>query len=95
MEFQILQLISAPLIAIAAYNLITPDSLQATTALGFITGFSSETVLLGIRAVVDRLCGTMPKQQLAGLPGTNPPPVPAPAAAPPPAGMPGPVAAAH
>jgi hypothetical protein len=57
MEFQILQLLSAPLIAVAAYNLVTPNSMQASAALGFITGFASETLLVGIRAVADRLMG--------------------------------------
>jgi len=57
MEFQILQLLSAPLIAVAAYNLLTPNSLQASAALGFTTGFASETILIGIRAVSDRLMG--------------------------------------
>jgi hypothetical protein len=57
MEFQILQLLSAPLIAVAAYNLVTPNSMQASAALGFITGFASEALLIGIRAVADRLMG--------------------------------------
>jgi len=57
MEFQILQLLSAPLIAFAAYNLVTPSTLQASTALGFAAGFSSETILLAIRGLSDRLLG--------------------------------------
>ncbi len=61
MEFQILQLLSAPLIAVAAYNLVTPGSLQASTAIGFITGFPSESILLAIRGLADRLLGESKK----------------------------------
>jgi hypothetical protein len=63
MEFQILQLLSAPLIAVAAYNLVTPYTLQASTAIGFITGFSSETILVAIGALADRLIGKSAKEE--------------------------------
>ena len=63
MEFQILQLLSAPLIAVAAYNLVTPGTLQASTAIGFITGFSSETILVAIGALADRLIGKSTKAE--------------------------------
>lgn len=63
MEFQILQLLSAPLIAVAAYNIVTPGSLQASTAIGFITGFSSETILVAIGALANRLIGQSTKEE--------------------------------
>lgn len=55
MIFQIMQVISAPLIAITAYYLIDPGSRAATVVLGFSSGFASETILLAIRALVDKL----------------------------------------
>ena len=51
--FQIIQFISAPLIAIAAYHAIGPESRTASVALGFTSGFASESILLMIRGVVD------------------------------------------
>ena len=52
---QVMQVVSAPLIAVTAYYLIDPGSRAGTVALGFVSGFASETILLYIRAVVDKL----------------------------------------
>jgi len=50
LEFQVLQVVSAPFVAITVYNIVTPSSLAVAATLGFGSGFSSEVVLLGIRA---------------------------------------------
>jgi hypothetical protein len=53
--FQIMQVLSAPLIAITAYYAFEPTSRAASIALAFITGFSSELILLYVRAITVRL----------------------------------------
>lgn len=53
--FQIVQFISAPFIAVVAYYLVVPESTVVSVTLGFAAGFASETILLMIRAVVDKL----------------------------------------
>jgi hypothetical protein len=53
--FQIVQFISAPLLAVVAYYVIEPATMAATVALGFAAGFASESILLIIRAAVDKI----------------------------------------
>jgi hypothetical protein len=53
--FQIVQFISAPFIAAVAYYVLAPATTAATVGLAFAAGFASETVLLWVRAVVDKL----------------------------------------
>ncbi|MBI2998138.1 MAG: hypothetical protein HYY46_06735 [Deltaproteobacteria bacterium] len=53
--FQIMQVVSAPLIAITAYYLVEPSLRATSVALGFASGFASETILLVIRALVEKL----------------------------------------
>jgi hypothetical protein len=53
--FEALQLIAAPLIAITAYYIVDPSSRATSIALAFIAGFSSETVLMYIRALADKI----------------------------------------
>jgi Ca2+/Na+ antiporter len=53
--FQIMQVLSAPLIAITAYYAFEPTSRATSIALAFITGFSSELILLYVRAITVRL----------------------------------------
>jgi hypothetical protein len=53
--FQIMQVLSAPLIAITAYYAFEPTSRATSIALAFITGFSSELILLYVRAITMRL----------------------------------------
>jgi hypothetical protein len=55
MVFEVLQLVAAPMIAIVAYNAFTPSDRSGTVLLGFASGFSSEPLLIAIRAGVDRL----------------------------------------
>jgi len=53
--FQIVQFVSAPLIAVVAYYVLQPSSTAAAVSLAFASGFASETVLLWVRAVVEKL----------------------------------------
>jgi len=53
--FQIIQFISAPFLAVVAYFAVEPTTTTATVAIAFAAGFSSETVLLWIRGVVDKV----------------------------------------
>jgi hypothetical protein len=53
LAFQIIQFISAPLLAIVAYQVIHPESESTAAALAFMSGFGSESVLLAIRGVFD------------------------------------------
>jgi carboxypeptidase family protein len=55
LAFQVLQFISAPLIAVTAYQVIRPDGMAASAALAFACGFGSETILLMIRGVANGL----------------------------------------
>lgn len=73
--FQIMQVASAPLIVLTAYYLVDPNSRASTIALSFASGFSSETVLLMIRALVEKL---KPAQSVPAVhpapPGRSPSP---------------------
>lgn len=53
--FQIMQVFTAPLIAITAFYVVDPNSRAASIGLAFLAGFSSETVLIYIRAAVEKL----------------------------------------
>jgi len=55
LAFQILQFVSAPLLALVAYFIISPESKAALVALGFTAGFGSEAVLLMTRALVEKV----------------------------------------
>jgi hypothetical protein len=50
--FQVLQFVSAPFLAVTAYHTIKPESAASTVALGFLTGFASETILTSIRTML-------------------------------------------
>ena len=47
--FQILQVVSAPFIAVVAYYLLLPESVSTTVMIGFVAGFASELILNKIR----------------------------------------------
>jgi hypothetical protein len=64
--FQIVQFLSAPLIAAVAYYVIEPSTTAATVGLAFAAGFASETVLLWVRAVVEKLAPVRPPGVKAG-----------------------------
>ena len=53
--FQIMQFVSAPLIAITIYHIFAPTSRATAIILGFISGFASEPLLLGLRALAEKL----------------------------------------
>jgi hypothetical protein len=53
--FQIMQLVTAPFIAMVAFYAIAPSGPGSGIAVGFISGFSSELVLLQIRGMVEGL----------------------------------------
>lgn len=53
--FQVMQLISAPLIAVVAFYALSPSTMSAAIGLAFLSGFASELVLLQIRGVVEGL----------------------------------------
>ena len=53
--FQIMQVATAPLIAVTTYYIILPDTPLKSVVLGFGSGFASEPILLMIRALVDKL----------------------------------------
>ena len=55
--FQIMQVYTAPLIAIVAFAVFNPDTELAGALLGFLSGFSSETILLRLRKMADALSG--------------------------------------
>jgi hypothetical protein len=51
--FQIMQLISAPFLAIATWYIVSPSTLASAATLAFGTGFASESLLLMIRGLVN------------------------------------------
>lgn len=53
--FQIMQVASAPLIAITAYYIVNPSTNLTSVVLGFGSGFASEPILLMIRGLVEKL----------------------------------------
>lgn len=55
MVFQLLQVISAPLIAFTAYYVFAPGTPTASVLLGFVSGFASETILVNIRGAAQKL----------------------------------------
>lgn len=53
--FQIMQVVSAPLIAMTAYYLFAPSSPIISVLLGFASGFTSESILQHIQAAIMKL----------------------------------------
>lgn len=53
--FQIVQFISAPFLAILAYYLIDPSNTTNAVALAFTAGFASETILLMVRSIANKI----------------------------------------
>ena len=84
--FQIMQLVSAPFLAVATWYIVTPTGLSSAATLAFGTGFASEPLLLMIRGVVKgiRPEGARPKPSAApepaAAPVAEPPPPPPPPA---------------
>lgn len=57
--FEIMQMFTAPLIATTAYAVFTPATTAAGSLLGFLSGFSSETILRSLRNVSRALVGEL------------------------------------
>jgi hypothetical protein len=53
--FQIMQLLSAPFVAMVAYYAMEPKSIASAVGLAFVSGFATESVLLLIRGMVNGL----------------------------------------
>ena len=53
--FQIMQVLSAPLIVVTAYYLFAPANPGQSVLLGFASGFASEPLLLAIRSLAEKL----------------------------------------
>ncbi len=53
--FQIMQVFSAPLIALTAYFIVSPEGTAASIVIAFLAGFASETILLLLRNFSDRV----------------------------------------
>ncbi len=77
--FQIMQLVSAPFLALATWYIVSPSTLASAAVLAFGTGFASEPILLMIRGMVEgiRPAATRPASPPASNPA-NPPPAGAP-----------------
>ena len=82
--FQIMQLVSAPFLAVATWFIVSPMSLTSAATLAFGTGFASEPLLLMIRGLVEgiRPAGNSAKPVTGPKPDTKPDPALADGAAP-------------
>ena len=64
--FQIMQVLSAPLIAVTAFSAFEPDTVTAAVLIGFASGFASESILMKLRQASDAVVGKGPQ---SGAPG--------------------------
>lgn len=53
--FQMVQFISAPFLAVLAFYLIEPSNVTNSVALAFTAGFASETILLMVRSIANKI----------------------------------------
>ena len=56
--FQVMQVVSAPLIAVTAFSVVKPVSISEAVIVGFGSGFASEPILLTIRGLVEKISPT-------------------------------------
>lgn len=70
--FQILQVVFAAPIGILAYSYARPEEIASTVVLAFGAGFSSELILVAVRATVDRLIGLGPRLMRVREAGAEP-----------------------
>jgi hypothetical protein len=79
--FQIMQTLSAPLIAATVYSLLEPSNQSTVVVIGFAAGFASEPILLRLRKLADQLSGSMELSPIEGggphQEAREPPPAPA------------------
>ncbi|MGE0258187.1 MAG: hypothetical protein AB7T18_05470 [Alphaproteobacteria bacterium] len=71
--FQIMQVVSAPLIAVTAYYIVNPDNAVTSVVLGFGSGFASEPILLMIRGLVEKISPAQASQPTAVTVSVSPP----------------------
>lgn len=64
--FQIMQVLSAPLIAITAFAAFEPDTMTAAVLIRFISGFASEMILMKLRQAGDAVVGRRPQSGTRG-----------------------------
>jgi hypothetical protein len=57
--FQVMQTLSAPLIAATAYSLLEPSNQASVVVIGFVAGFASEPILLRLRMLAEQISGSM------------------------------------
>jgi hypothetical protein len=62
--FEIMQVVSAPLIAVTVYYIVKPDTPVTSVLLGFGSGFASEPILLMIRNLVEKLSPAKPTEPI-------------------------------
>lgn len=74
--FEIMQVVSAPLIAITVYYIVGPTTPMTSVVLGFGSGFASAPILLMIRSLVDKLSPAKAAEPSAITVRVNPPSVP-------------------
>lgn len=55
--FQVMQVVSAPVVAMVAYYLFEPDTKAVTILIAFVSGFASESVLIAIRNISESVIG--------------------------------------
>ena len=55
--FQIMQILAAPLIAIFAFSVFEPDTVNAAVLIGFASGFASEAILKKLRQASEAVVG--------------------------------------
>ncbi|WP_372574961.1 hypothetical protein [Ruegeria jejuensis] len=60
--FQILQVMTAPFLAMVVFASFEPESTAAAVIIGFGAGFASEPLLLKLRQAIDHFAGLTPKQ---------------------------------
>ncbi|MEI7714015.1 MAG: hypothetical protein WCI94_21450, partial [Rhodospirillales bacterium] len=56
--FQVMQVVSAALIAVTAFSIVKPVSISEAVIVGFGSGFASEPILLTIRGLVEKISPT-------------------------------------
>jgi hypothetical protein len=61
---QIMQVLSAPMIAITAYYMVKPDNPTMSVVIGFASGFASETILRAIHALIEKLNPAGPRPSI-------------------------------
>lgn len=78
---QVLQFLSAPIIAITAYAVFAPSGPSSSVVLAFVSGFSSDAIIAAFKGIADGIISTAKGPGASQLPPA-PAPTPAPSVAP-------------